>query len=70
MDVNHLRPLTNKTDGFVKSFVCKVRKPGKGEAYFSYVEPFHGEAQRSRRTSKEVVLSIRYNLLKNMTILI
>lgn len=42
-------------DGFVKSFVCKARKLGKGEAYFSYVEPFSGEAQRSRRTFYEVV---------------
>ncbi len=42
-------------DGFEKRFVCKARKPGKGEAYFLYVEPFHGEAQRSRRTFYEAV---------------
>ena len=41
--------------GFVKNFVCKARKPGKGEAYFSYVEPFPGEAQRRRRTFYEAV---------------
>jgi len=45
----------NMVDGFVKSFVCKARKPGKGEAYFSYVEPLLGEAQRSRRTFCEAV---------------
>jgi len=38
-----------------KKFVCKARKPGKGEAYFSYVEPFSGEAQHSRRTFFEAV---------------
>jgi len=42
-----------KIEGFVKYFVCKARKPGKGEAYFLYVEAFSGEAQRSRRTLYE-----------------
>ena len=50
------------TDGFVKSFVCKACKPGKGEAYFSYVEPFTGEAQRSRRTFYEAVDFLRYRI--------
>jgi hypothetical protein len=33
----------NRSDGFVKSFICKAHKPGKGEAYFLYVEPLRGE---------------------------
>jgi len=33
------------TGGFVKSFVCEAREPGKAEVYFSYVEPFPGKAQ-------------------------
>jgi hypothetical protein len=36
-------------------FVCKARKPGKGETYFLYVESFHGEAQRRRRAFYETV---------------
>ena len=34
------------SDGFEKNSIGKARNPGKGEAYFLYVEPFHGEAQR------------------------
>jgi len=48
--------------GFVKSFACKARKPGKSEAYFSYVEPFPGEAQRSRRTFYEAVKFKSFNI--------
>jgi len=28
---------------FVKSSICTAHKPGKGEAYFLYVEPLRGE---------------------------
>jgi len=38
-----LLPKLNTTDGLVKSSVCKARDPGKAEAYFLYVEGFHGE---------------------------
>ena len=48
-----------KLNGFVKSFVCKARKLGKGEAYFLYVEPCPGEAQRRRRTFYKAVMKFQ-----------
>ena len=33
----------NRSDGFLKSAICKAHETWKGEAYFLYVEPLRGE---------------------------
>jgi len=48
----------NTANGFVKRFVCKARESEKSEAYFSYVEAFFDEAQRSRRTFYEAIMIV------------
>jgi len=49
-------PDKNTADGLVKSSVCKAREPGKAEAYFLYVEGFHGERNAADGAFYEFVI--------------